>query len=246
MVYMKLIFAFIALFSVLNAYANFTYDCGSTLKIAIIDTGLDLNDPRFSGHICRSGHMSFLDNSVIDKHGHGTHVAGLIQEYAGPGNYCFLIYKFYDMTNSGRQNLLNEITAIGEAAKNGAKIVNISGGGEMFSEEEYLALKGNPQILFILAAGNDGRNLDIKGNEYYPASYNISNTIVVGNKDSKGNIAPTSNRGQAVDVYEVGVNVLSLFPGGRKAIMTGTSQATAIHTGKIVRQLLNKCDRVKY
>ena len=66
------------------------------IKIAIIDTGLDLSDPRFAGHICNKGHRNFiLDNdNTEDNNGHGTHIAGLIRSNAGEGNYCFLIYKF--------------------------------------------------------------------------------------------------------------------------------------------------------
>ena len=66
---------------------------------------------------------------------------------------------------------------------------------------------------------------------------------IVGNlvkKDSRS-IANTSNYGEPVNTWEVGTNVLSRLPGKSFGFMTGTSQATAVKTGKIVREmLLNK------
>ena len=48
------------------------------LRVAVIDTGLDLSDKRFSSRLCKEGHEDFTHTTIEDKSGHGTHVVGLI------------------------------------------------------------------------------------------------------------------------------------------------------------------------
>ena len=221
------------------------------IKVAIIDTGLDLNDVRFK-QLCKTGHENFtaepsthhVDSmDTTDVQGHGTHVAGLIQKYAGFNtDYCLLIYKFYSNSASGKENLLNEASAIRQAVREGASIINISAGGAESSEEEYAAIKNNPNVTFVVAAGNQGKNIDDPKNKFYPASYALKNEIIVGSVDSRWVRSPTSNYGSVVTDWEVGVGVLSYLNGpnlmGR---LSGTSMATAIKTGKIVAARIFLC-----
>jgi len=206
------------------------------LKVAIIDTGLDINDNRFSGHICSEGHKSF-SGSLSDNEGHGTHVAGIIKQNAGNGNYCFLIYKFYNENFPDKQNVINEINAIEEAIKNGAKIINISGGGQTKDDKEKYLIENNPDVIFVVASGNDGIDLDISRKKFYPASYFLPNEVVVGNLNPDGTVNKTSNYGSRVK-FEIGTDVLSYFPNGRYGYLTGTSMATAVRTGKIIKAIL--------
>lgn len=217
------------------------------LKIAVIDTGLNLDDPRFAEHLCKTGHMNFVMNNdrPIDEHGHGTHVTGLIQQYAGKGNYCFLIYKYYSDANPGSVNLKNTVKAIHAAVENGATIINYSGGGPEFAEDEYLSIKNSPKVTFIVAAGNEHHDIDIT-KDYYPANYNLTNEIIVGSLNAAGTRASTSNWATKTQiVWEVGDSVLSTFPGEKTGYMSGTSQATAIHTGKVVAMRLSACNSAK-
>jgi len=226
------------------------------VKVAILDTGLDLTDPRFSSVVCKEGHATFVGESLKDENGHGTHIAGLIKQYAGEGDYCLLIYKYYSPANSGSLNLRNLIKSIEAAVEAGARVINYSGGGPEFSEDEYLAIKKAEAagVLFIAAAGNEGQNIDLVRNYYYPASYNLTNIVVVGNINDNGKRFKSSNYGKKVTAWEKGVTVLSTLPpsecrgfesflrgewqNGCMGYMTGTSQSTAIHTGKIVKEML--------
>ncbi len=211
------------------------------IKVGVIDTGLDLNDPRFKDHLCKYGHKDFTGTGIKDTNGHGSHIVGLIQKYAENSNYCMLIYKYYSETATGIQNMNNEINAIKEAIKNGAKIINFSSGGSTFNEEEYDLIDQNSDITFVVAAGNESKDLDIRGNEYYPASYWLPNEVVVGNIDSYGHKANSSNWGKKV-AWEKGVNVLSTIPCKFhdtycQGYMTGSSQSAATFSGK---RLANK------
>jgi len=231
----------ISLFALISTLGS-PHNCiAKHLRVAIVDTGLDLNDPRFQGHLCAVGHRSFTGD-LKDTYGHGTHVAGLIQKYAGDADYCFLIYKYYDEKNKDLDNFAYEVEAFEQAVADGADIVNFSGGGPASSVEEMAVIRDNPQVLFVVAAGNENKDIDIPENHYYPASYPLKNVIVVGNVDKRGNRVPSSNWGKKVDFVEDGDNVKSFLPGGKEGRMTGTSQATAIHTGKMLAIRQTMCD----
>lgn len=210
---------------------------GSLVRVGVIDTGLDLKDPRFSKVLCSSGHKDLTGEGITDRHGHGTHIAGLIMKYAGNSGYCLVIIKYYSSKAAGPLNGKRFIEAI-EASSN-LNFVNISGGGSEFNEGEYLAIKNAPNTRFIVAAGNGGKSLDLPQYYYYPASYRLSNITVVGALSFNGTDRyEVSNFGSIVKAWEVGENVVSLRAGGGLLINSGTSMATAIHTGKLVSEAL--------
>lgn len=212
------------------------------LRVAVIDTGLDLKDSRFSYLLCDEGNTSksfVTDASIKDDHGHGTHIAGLIKSFAGDSQFCFIIIKYYSEANPGLLNLKNEITSIRWAIEQKVDIINISAGGPEISKTEENLIKRNPKITFIVAAGNDKEKLDCVKKAYYPACYNYLNLISVGCLDCE-----SSNFGLKIKAWEFGNNIYSTYPKNLQcnldtkecgmAYMTGTSQATAIHTGKLI------------
>lgn len=209
------------------------------VKIAIIDTGLDLTDRRFQKVLCSSGHYNYVDNTTntLDTHGHGTHIAGLIKKYAEHANYCLVILKFYSVNNTGAQNKENIEQAIKKAVQIGVKIINISGGGPGFENKEYTEIREAKDIKFIVAVGNEGVDVDKPGNQYYPACYGLPNIIAVGNLKADGTRSETSNYGFTVKVWERGENMYSTLPDGKMGYMSGTSMATAVHTGKLIKLL---------
>lgn len=211
------------------------------IKVAVIDTGLDLSDPRFKGKIC-AGAKDFTGTGIEDTVGHGTHVAGLIKKYAGPkANYCLLILKFFTPIASGEVNFKRSLEAMKYAAEQRVNIVNYSAGGPDREPEEIDAIAAMPWALFIVAAGNGGIDA-VEGRDptsekgtkgYYPAAYGLSNVIPVGSLDVEGKRLPSSNFGPAVKVWELGV-VESTLPHGRTGTMQGTSMAAAVLTGKVL------------
>jgi hypothetical protein len=210
----------------------------ATLKVGVVDSGLNLEDSRFKSHLCRTGHRDFTGEGISDTQGHGTAMVGLITRFATDGDYCLVIYKYYSDKVPGYMNVDHEVEALRQAAKDGIKIVNLSGGGPVFNEKEYLVIRDNPEITFVVAAGNEGQNLDVPGNEYYPAMYYQKNEVVVENIDESGHRTESSNYGSKITVSEVGVNVYTTLIHGYGYI-TGTSASTAVHTGKLIRTILN-------
>ncbi|MBL7715718.1 MAG: S8 family serine peptidase [Bdellovibrionales bacterium] len=177
-----------------------------------------------------------------DDHGHGTHVAGIIGAIANPKSgvagvaqkVSIMAVKYYSDANPGSVNLRNTVRAINYAVDMGARIINYSGGGPEFSEEEFQAIKRAEArgVLFVAAAGNEHQDTDQVENFYYPSAYRLSNILSVAATDIHNNLLKSSNWGKnKVDVTAPGENIFSTLPGNRFGYMTGTSQATAFVTG---------------
>ena len=216
------------------ADANRKFKYSSKVVIAVIDTGFDYTYKK-DVKLCKTGHKSFVPGieSTDDDHGHGTHIAGLIAKNAKT-DYCLMILKYYSPKVRGSNNLLQTIQAFRWAIDNDVDMINYSGGGLEPSEtEKELILEAlDKNIVIVAAAGNEGSDFRKQG--FYPAMYD-KRIIVVGNlamKKGKVIRAPSSNYGDEVDVQVFGTNVESL-----NGKMTGTSQATAIVTGRIAEHV---------
>lgn len=200
------------------------------LRVAIIDTGLDPTDARFT-HLCENGHIDLTGTGIKDTMGHGTFVAGLIQEYAGDANYCMIIIKLFDTKVVMEDTYGRGIKA---AIDEKAALVNISGGGNRAEPGEYDLIRSNPQTMFVVAAGNWGA--DITGVEkFFPASYDLLNEVVVGSRGQMFRRSYFSNYGSIVTAWENGESVVGYSPTGLTT-MSGTSMSTAIKTGKIINR----------
>ncbi|MCC2678028.1 MAG: Serine protease/subtilase [Pseudobdellovibrio sp.] len=185
---------------------------------------------------------NFVSNNprLTDNHGHGTHIAGIVGAEAANGKgisgispkVSLMILKYYDPKVPNTDNLKNTVASIQYAVKMGAHIINYSGGGIEYSQEEFEAVQAAEKkgILFVAAAGNERSNSD--QNHYYPADYPLKNIISVTAIDPTTEVLSSSNYGvQTVDIAAPGQNILSCLPNNSYGLMTGTSQATAFVTG---------------
>ncbi len=241
----------------IDAFGAWTIEKGSKkVIVAVVDTGIDANHPDLKGNIYRDAKgvygFDFVKNSPnpTDEHGHGTHVAGIIGAIANPKagvsgvvqNVSIEAVKYYAEGNTGAVNLKNTVKALEWAISSGAKVINYSGGGPEFADEEYQALKKAEAkgILIVAAAGNERSNTDLPENFYYPSAYRLTNIISVAATDINNKLIRSSNWGKTkVDVTAPGENIFSTLPNGRYGFMTGTSQATAFVSG-IAALLLSK------
>ncbi len=189
------------------------------------------------------------NNNLTDNHGHGTHIAGIIGAEAGnkkgiigiSPDVSIMVLKYYDPKVPNTDNLKNTVAGIQYAVRMGANIINYSGGGTDFSQEEHDAIESAERkgILFVAAAGNERSNSD--EHHYYPADYKLKNIISVTAIDPTTEVLASSNYGtDTVDIAAPGQNILSCLPNSTYGLMTGTSQATAFVTGAAVLVMAHK------
>ncbi|WP_422927422.1 S8 family serine peptidase [Singulisphaera sp. PoT] len=218
----------------------------SNVIVAVLDTGLDLNNAEFAGRLWsnptanKDGYLgdyngwNFAGNNsnLQDYDGHGTHVTGILAATGNNGNgivgvnwYArIMVVKVLD--NSGNGTTDAAVSGIYFAVQHGAKVINASWGGGSYSQAMLNAISyANSQgVVFVTAAGNNGANDDAVPN--YPGSYGLPNEIVVAATDSSGNLASFSDYGAStVDIAAPGVNIYSTLP-STYGYLSGTSMAT--------------------
>lgn len=222
--------------------ALLAWKCYGELKVAVIDTGLNLGDARFAPHLCPTGHQDFTGTGLLDLDGHGTHIVGLITKNASvPSGYCIVILKYFSDQLSSKATQEAFVSALQEAVRQGVNIINMSGGGLELDERELLIMeRAGAKTLLIGAAGNEGEK-----RRAYPGCMGLANTRCVGALDEDYKRASFSNYGPWVDVWQPGVNILSTLPHDRMGYMSGTSMSTAIETGKEINRRLNAVHQTK-
>lgn len=232
-------------------------DLRNQIAVNAGETGLDAKgsdkstngvDDDGNGFVDDAFGFDFNKNVALtdDHQGHGTHVAGIIaSEHADSAVKAGTAYvqglapkakvlplAFLD--ENGYGSMIDAVRAITYAVSRGAKVINASWGGEGCSRtlKEKIASLYDKGVVFVSAAGNEGVNIDrVKS---YPASLDLAAQIAVGAISDHNNMASYSNFGiHSVHIFAPGSSIVSTFPRGRLAAMTGTSMATPFVTGAV-------------
>jgi len=217
---------------------------GAGIRIAVLDTGFDMNHPDFAGRT-KIGASFVSGQSVQDGNGHGTHCIGTASgPRVSPVNprygiaYQSSIFAGKVLSNAGSGTDATILAGINWAVANGCPVISMSLGrgaqvGEPFpmSYETAARIALQRGCLIIAAAGNDSnRSSGVFRAVSHPAS--CPSIMAVGAIDSAFRIANFSNRainlnGGRVDIVGPGVNVRSTWPmPTRYRTISGTSMAT--------------------
>lgn len=237
---------------------------GQGVTVAVIDTGVDANhqdlknniwtntkeiadngiDDDGNGYVDDINGWNFSDNNnnTADDNGHGTHVAGVIagsNDEVGVTGVAYssqiMSVKVLDASGSGSYDAI--ASGIRYAVDNGARVINLSLGGDYSNQTlksalEYADSKG---AIVVMASGNDG-----KSQPGYPARYADETGIAVGAVDSNGQLTDFSNRSgsnQIAYVTAPGDNIYSSTPNNEYEYKSGTSMATPYVSGVVALML---------
>lgn len=178
--------------------------------VAIMDSGLRINHPEFSGRIWENSNETAAnykdddnngyiddvrgwdfannDNNPTDDHGHGTNVTGILGAtgnnsigYAGVDWKCkLMILKGLNAENLGYYSWWTE--AIYYAVNNGARAINMSVGGSGYSVTLHNAINYAIEKNVVVVACMMNTNSSVI---YYPAGF--SGVIAVGSTDPNDN-----------------------------------------------------------
>jgi subtilisin len=216
-----------------HAPAAWDYTEGAGVRVAVIDTGIDMNQPDLEGKV-DGGYNAILDSespqSYMDDNGHGTHVSGTIAGLRDGRGVVGVapkarLYAVKVLDSEGSGDLSDVIKGIIWCADHGIQVANMSLGAPTPSDIMQKALRYAKArgVIVVAAAGNSG------GDVGYPAAY--PQTIAVSAMDSNDQIASFSSRGPQVKFIAPGVNIVSSMMGGDVGSMSGTSMAAPHVTG---------------
>lgn len=215
---------------------------GRGIRVAILDTGLDLQHPDFAGRTVTAESFVSGVSSAQDGHGHGTHCTGTAcgprvpptgPRYGVAGEAEIFIGKVLGDEGSGEDGGI--LAGIDWAVSNGCAVISMSLGADVAEAHPPYSAAGRRALqqgsLIVAAAGN---NADRDNGEYgfVGAPANSVEIVAVGALDPALAVAWFSARsieapGGEVDVAAPGVDVLSSWPmPTRYNTISGTSMAT--------------------
>jgi subtilisin family serine protease len=249
--------------SMLNLPAAWALSRGRGVTVAIIDTGAKIDHPDLAPNIWTNfdeipgngvddDHNGYVDDvhgvdltsrssgqDLTDGNGHGTHVAGIVAAAAnGKGvvgvapQAKLMIIKVLDSGGAGTTGAIAE--GVRYAAANGARIINMSLGGDRLDTSLQAAIQeaGAAGALVVTSAGNSDRDIDQQPS--YPASLAEPNLITVASTDPEAgrDLSGFSNFGRLdVQVAAPGGQILSTAKDGGYVLMSGTSMAAPAVSG---------------
>ncbi len=234
-----------------------------SVRIAVLDTGVDLKHPDLLANLDTDYAYNFVDDNddVQDLSGHGTHVAGILGAVSNNSQgiagvmWDVSILPIKVMNENGgtswdvTQGILYAAGLLNQPGEepynpSPAAIINLSLGGRKTQHMQDAVNSATAAgVVLVSAAGNDS-----SPEVLYPAAF--SDVIAVGavdyNYPNKPNLAPYSNYGTDIDLVapggDLGVDsdrdgdkdgILSTRPDGQYAFMQGTSMAAPQVSGII-------------
>ena len=225
-------------YSKLSAFLRMQPTDKNIVKVAILDSGIDLNAKEFTNKIINLNlnySNSGTPNSIIDDYGHGTNIASIIAQHTY-SNVKLMPIKITN--NEGKGSILSLYMGIESAIQNNANVINIS--LSCYSTKDSAIINAaidkavSKGIIVVTSAGNDNANTK----SYIPANNDNVFTISSVNKNlQKSNF---SNYGDNVDYCMLGEGISCLGLESSYATYSGTSYSTALFTS-IVSQL-KACD----
>lgn len=204
----------------------------ATVLVAVIDSGVESTHPDLATKLVTGWNFLTGTSDTGDQMGHGTAVAGTIAAVSDNGigvagvSWRSTILPVTVVDMSERAAYSDIAAAIEYAADRGARIINVSIGGQAQSDTlqyavDYAWARG---ALIFASAMNAGAS-----SPYYPAA--CDHVVAVAATDATGHLASFSNFGSWITVAAPGVDILTTSMGGGYGYWSGTSFASPIAAG---------------
>ena len=211
------------------------------VDIAILDTGIDSDHPDL--HVVEF--VNFAGGINDDRHGHGTHVAGIVAALdndlgvvgVAPGARLWAVKVLGDQGQGSLSGIIQGIDYVTQHADE-IEVANLSLGGEFSSAILDQAISNSiaKGVVYVVAAGNDGRDAATFSPANHPEVLAVS--AVADSDGRRGGLGlPTSygdddtfslfsNFGQVVDIAAPGVDIRSTFRDAGYSTLSGTSMSS--------------------
>ncbi|TYL39583.1 peptidase S8 [Natronococcus pandeyae] len=212
---------------------------GTGVDVGVLDTGIESDHCSVSVAGGRNFTSDGPPGDYEDRHGHGTHVAGVAGAVdndigvvgAAPGANLHAVKVLGD-DGSGRYSEL--VAGIDWCLSNDVEVISMSLGGEAESDAVDRAIEEAHSAghLLLCAAGNEGNDGDGSCEAEtmtYPATHPDVVAVTAMNEDDT--LASYSSVGAAVDLLAPGTDVVSTTVDNEYAEASGTSVATPFVAG---------------
>jgi hypothetical protein len=186
---------------------------GAGQTVAVVDTGIANHEDIAPAQVVEKRNFVTGESTTVDGDGHGTHVAGTIAAIEDNGigvagvapDAGVAALRALDDFGWGTDA---DIAAAIDWAGQRYRVVNLSLGGDLPSPVIQDKINDHLNTLFVVAAGNDGRDNDVTPT--YPCDTDEPNIVCVGASTNRDEPAEFSNHGDhSVDLFAPGEWIVS-------------------------------------
>lgn len=221
------------------------------LRVGVVDSGVNYTLPDIRQSLARADDGSLIgydywdgDNTPYDANParspffvqrHGTRTASVIASQAP--DIAIVPYRY------PRPDMSRMTDLVAHAAANNVRIIGMPLGSNDYKSWTHFedAANNHPQILFIVSAGNNGRDIDKKG--VYPAAMDIKNMLVVTSSNDFVQPAERTNHGRiSVDYLVPAEQINAIDYDGSHTTVSGSSYAVSRVVALAARILSNNPD----
>ena len=221
---------------------------GNGVKIAVIDTGIDLKHPAFTGAILTTEMWDYVGNDATPQeegtlgfgaYGHGTNIAGIVLQIAPRAK----ILPLRVLGADGSGDVTKVAAAINYAVSKGVQIINLSLGSDNKSSTVQKAIDraASKGIFVIASSGNTGDQkvtfpASVAFEDKISGSYSLSVGSVNAN-DLKSSFSTYGTDDKPLEIVAPGESVHAPAPDNRMAAWSGTSMAAPMVSGALALAL---------
>jgi subtilisin family serine protease len=235
--------------SALNLSIAHDISRGEGVTVAVLDTGAQLDHPALRDNFEGVKRYDFVgddddpseppigtdeDGNPLEDElgGHGTHVAGIVDQVAPEAK----IMPLRVLNTKGYGDAFTIAQAVSYAQRNGANVINLSLGTPSRQDgpqknvlQRVIRDATKNGVLVAAAAGNSNSS-----EPYYPAAADrtMKGFVAVTSVSMYGRKSDFANYGKWVGVAAPGEGIRSAFPGSKYAYWSGTSMATPFVSGE--------------